>query len=284
MKTYLDCIPCFIKQTLEACRTVSDDVQLHEHLLREVLSATSGMDLQSTPPAMATQIHRMIRKMTGNRDPYLPHKQQANELAQSLMDELREVIRSADCPFDTAVRLAIAGNIIDCGIIGHDYKDIHGAIDRALANDLCGDPAELQAAAAEAKSILYLADNAGEIFLDRLLVEQLPQEKITLAVRGGPILNDATYEDAQAAGLTEMVTVIDNGHDAPGTILDKCSEDFQRQYAQADMIIAKGQGNYETLSDRPENIFFLLQAKCPVIAEHLNCPVGSNLVFHQSRQ
>ena len=138
--------------------------------------------------------------------------------------------------------------------------------------------------AANAQDILYLADNAGEIVFDRLLIEQLPMQKITVVVKGFPIINDATMEDAVAAGLTEIVSVIDNGSDAPGTILEICSDAFVSRFEQADLIITKGQGNYETLSDIDKNIYFILKAKCPVIASDLGCPIGQMVLINKRVQ
>ena len=179
-------------------------------------------------------------------------------------------------PLETAVRLAIAGNIIDCGANGNLAEiAITEGIEHALTDALKGPLAELDMALNQADEILYLADNAGEIFFDRLLIELMPLEKVTVAVRGSPIINDATITDAEEAGLTDLVTVIDNGSDGPGTILEDCSEDFRARFDQADLIVAKGQGNYETLSDADKDIFFVLKAKCPVIAKHLGCDVGS---------
>ncbi len=139
----------------------------------------------------------------------------------------------------------------------------------------------LKIKAESASRILYLGDNAGEIVLDRLLVEQLPTEKVTFAVRGAPIINDATLEDAIAGGITELVDVMDNGSDMPGTILESCSEAFRKLFAQADIVIAKGQGNYETLSDADGHIFFLLKAKCPVIAKDIGCEVGDLVILER---
>ena len=135
---------------------------------------------------------------------------------------------------------------------------------------------------AAAESILYLADNAGEIVFDKILIEQLGPEKIKLAVKGGPVINDATIEDVEETGLTDLVRVISNGNDAPGTILGLCSEEFRHSFEEADLIIAKGQGNYESLSDFDKNIFFLLKAKCPVVANHLGCEVGSTVLHSQN--
>jgi hypothetical protein len=133
-----------------------------------------------------------------------------------------------------------------------------------------------------AEKILYLADNAGEIVFDRLLIEQLPIEKVTVVVKGFPVINDATMEDAMLAGLPRIVEVIDNGSDAPGTILESCSQQFRDCFNNSDLIIAKGQGNYETISDVDKNIFFILKAKCPVIARDIGCKVGE-MVFQKTK-
>ena len=134
----------------------------------------------------------------------------------------------------------------------------------------------------DAEEILYIADNAGEIIFDRLLIEQLPIEKVTIAVKGSPVINDATIEDAILAGLHRIIEVIDNGSDGPGTILESCSQEFVDHFEKADLVIAKGQGNYETLSDIDKNIFFILKAKCPVIARDLGCEVGE-MIFRKSK-
>jgi uncharacterized protein with ATP-grasp and redox domains len=139
--------------------------------------------------------------------------------------------------------------------------------------------AALRRAVAGADRILYLCDNAGEIVFDRLLIEVLPSEKITAVVRGTPVINDATLEDARATGLTEVVRVMDNGSDAPGTLLETCSPAFRDCFAAADLIIAKGQGNFETLSEtRGKRIFFLLKVKCPLIARDIGEPTGRLVV------
>lgn len=139
--------------------------------------------------------------------------------------------------------------------------------------------------AERAERVLYLADNVGEIVLDRLLVEMLPVGRVTVAVKSGPIINGATIEDAAAAGLAEVAEVVETGLDAPGTILRGCSEDFQARFEAADLVIAKGQGNYETLDESGKRgLFFLLRAKCPVVARNLGCAPGSVLVKANERE
>jgi len=280
MRIFLDCIPCFVRQALDSARLVTDDEQIHEQVVRETLRLAADLDMSQSPPAIGQQIHRLIRKMIDNNDPYHELKQRFNRLAMRMCIELAERVRTSEDPLETAVRLAIAGNIIDLGVkTSIAESDIERIIRDCLTADFDSQPLEdFRNAVSRAKRILYLADNAGEIVFDCLLIEQLPCEKITVVVKGKPVINDATLEDAEFAGLTEMTEVIDNGSDAPGTILESCSRDFRNRFESADLIIAKGQGNYETLSDADKNIFFILKAKCPVIARNLGCKVGAMIL------
>jgi uncharacterized protein with ATP-grasp and redox domains len=213
-------------------------------------------------------------------DPYYTVKQQFNAAALRLYSQMRNLILESDDPLATAVRLAIAGNIIDFGVKSQlDETELKVTISKCLAEDPSGLQLEVfREAVNEAQVILYLADNAGEIIFDRLLIEQLPEGKITVAVKGSPVINDATMEDAVLAGLPRIVDVIDNGSDAPGTILESCSQSFRDFFRKADLVIAKGQGNYETLSDLDKNIFFILKAKCPVISRNIGCKVGEMIL------
>lgn len=284
MKTYLDCIPCFFRQTLDAVRLVTSDEAIHERLLQEILRAASDMDPHQPPPAMGQRIHRRIRELTCQSDPYRAAKDRFNQLALRHLPELRTRVARSAAPLETAVRLAIAGNVIDMGV-NSGLLDTHvtDAIAHALNAPLRGDVDALARAVAGAERILYLADNAGELVFDRLLIEQLPLEKVIVVVRGAPVINDATLADAQAAGVLGFVGVIDNGSDAPGTILEDCSSAFRRRFDSADLVIAKGQGNYETLSHVEKDIFFALMVKCPVIARELTCTVGTLVVQQSTR-
>ena len=280
MKTYFDCIPCVVRQSLDAVRLITSDESIHEQVLREVLRVTSTADLRQPPPVLGQQIHRLIRELVGMADPYHEIKKKFNELVLKLYSELRKLIIESEDPLATAVRLAIAGNIIDFGVNSPlEELNLETAISESLTAEFHN--AQLEPFldyVTKAEEIFYLADNAGEIVFDRLLIEQLPYEKVTVVVKGKPVINDATMEDAGIAGLTRIVEVIDNGSDAPGTILESCSEKFRRRFADADLIIAKGQGNYETLSEVDKNIFFILKVKCPVIARHLDCEVGEMIL------
>ena len=280
MKCHLDCIPCFIRQALQAARFVCDDPKMHEKVVRQVLDLAAAMDFDEPPPLMARRIQNAICEFTGCDDPYLDVKRYFNRRILEMLDDFRDMISRGSEPFNTAVRLAIAGNIIDFGpSIDVNEAMVSDAVQRSLTASI---PAEyirrMQDEIDKAQSILYLADNAGEIVFDRLLIEQMPCEKITLAVKGGPIINDALREDAEAVGLADMVEVVENGSHAPGTVLETCSRDFRARFDSADLIISKGQANYETLSDVEAKIFFLLTAKCPVVARNIGCEVGDMLV------
>jgi len=281
MKTYLDCVPCFVRQALDAMRMTTDDPALHERLVREVLAMALKLDFSSSPPELGQQIHRRLRELTGVLDPYIRMKDRFNRMALSMLPELRALMAESGRPFETAVRLSIAGNIIDMGVkSGIREDEVRDAVSRVLTEPFHGDSARFKKALDAAETVLFVADNAGEIVLDKLLIEQLDARRVTVAVRGAPVINDATIEDARAAGLTDLVEVIDNGSDAPGTILSDCSDEFRRRFRNAGLIIAKGQGNFETLSDEPANIFFLFKAKCPVIAGHVGLPVGAHVLMH----
>ena len=283
MKTYLDCMPCFIRQALDSARLVTSDEMVHEQVVRYVLRLAGDLDMSQSPPAIGRQIHQLIRNLTGNDDPYRESKRRFNRLALEICNELEDNVGSSENPLETAIRLAIAGNIIDLGVKTMlAESDIEKIIRECLTADFDKSAIEeFESAVNRAERILYLTDNAGEIVFDKILIERLPLEKVTVAVRGKPVINDATMEDAEFAGLRELVEVIDNGSDAPGIILETCSEQFRRRFEQSDLIISKGQGNYETLSDKQKNIFFILKVKCPVIARSLGCEVGE-MIFKRA--
>ena len=279
MQTTLDCMPCFVRQALTAVRMVTDDTEPAGRMLRDVLWEMSQMSTEQSPVVMAQRIHRLVRDLSGGIDPYLDAKDRCNQMALELYPKVARMVRESDQKLEVAVRMAIAGNAIDFGPHQQvDREHIDRAIAHAVESPLTGDYASFAKAASSGGSVLYLADNAGEIVFDRLLIEQLGAERVTLVVRGAPVLNDAQYCDAELAGLTDLVAVVDNGSDAPGTLLDDCSREFRERFRQADVVIAKGQGNYESLNDADRDLFLLLQAKCPVIADKLKCPVGSLVV------
>ena len=284
MKTLLECIPCFARQALDAVSEAVEDPARREVLLRRLLREIAAGDWSGSPPAMAQRLHRSIRRELDDPDPYRAVKARMNQMAARLVPAMRARIAAQPDPREAAVRVAIGGNLLDVGAKTQiAAEDLPAHLETIWTQPLRGDLERFFREAARAHCILYLADNAGEIVFDKLLLERLPAEKITLFVRGSPVLNDATAEDAEFAGLPELVPVLDNGSDAPGTLLEDCSEEFRGWFDRADLVIAKGQGNYETLSDVDQNIFFLFTVKCPLVAARVGEPVGS-LVVKSSRK
>ena len=279
MKTCLDCIPCFVRQALAAARMLTADVEVHETIVRDVLLWTAEIDFSISAPAMAQRIHRRLRHLLDVDDPYAEVKRRQNEMGLSFVPILRKEIASAEDPFALALRLAVAGNVIDLGVSDEvSREDISEAIHFALSKPILGDIDRFRDEVHSAQSILYLTDNAGEVAFDRLFIEQLPKEKIVIAVRGGPAINDATLSCAEHVGLTKLAKVIDNGTDAPGTLRDQCSDEFNEHWANSSLVIAKGQGNFESLNHENANIFFLFKAKCDVVAKSCAVPKGSCLL------
>jgi damage-control phosphatase, subfamily I len=280
MKTYLDCIPCFVRQAFETAKMVTDDKTIQREILKQTLEIVDNLEAYENSPQMAQHVYKIIRQLTNNDDPFKDIKKRFNDFAMQLYQPMKKKIADSKHPFETAVRLSIAGNIIDFGIKSAlNFSDVEKTIELCLSEPLDKENIEhLAKAVKSAKNILYLGDNAGEIVFDKLFIEQLGPEKVTFAVRGGPIINDITMADARIVGLTNIVKVIDNGDDSPGTILKRCSNNFKEHFQSADMIIAKGQGNYETLSEIKHNIFFILKAKCAAIARHLNCQIGQSVI------
>lgn len=282
MRTQIDCIPCFLRQTLDACRQVTTDQVAIEATMREVLAAAANFDYSKPPPAMGQIIHRVLRQHIGHPDPYLEVKKQSTEYALRFAPKAQSLIDASEQPFETAVRFAIAGNILDFAVCsdwdeGRIDNSLEGALEHQIDTEAVHD---LQERISVAESVLILGDNAGETVFDRLLIECFPgQPKVTYAVKGSPVINDATLEDACHAGIDRVARLIHNGNDAPGTIIEQASPLLLDCFGNADVVIAKGQANFETLSVSTRSVDFLTQIKCPVIAERYGYDVGEWLVI-----
>ncbi len=283
MKTYLNCYACFLRQALDAARLTGADEAQQRAVLDRVLDLLQTVDPFTLPPQIGDRVHRVVRQVVGHGDPYQSMKQASTRRALDLYPRMVDLVAEAEEPLEVAVRLSIAGNIMDAGP-DRGY-DLWETVERVLAQPFAvDDGGAFRAALAEVDQVLYLADNTGETVFDRVLIETL-DAPVIYAVKGGPTLNDATREDARAAGLDRVAEIVDTGVDAPGTILRHaahdgraCSVEFQRLYDEAELVIAKGQANYETLSEEGPKVFFLLQVKCPIIARDAGAPVGSILL------
>ncbi|VGO22384.1 damage-control phosphatase ARMT1 family protein [Pontiella sulfatireligans] len=280
MQIYNQCIPCFIQQAYDALQQVDSDEALTHRTLQRVLQEAARFPTTRTPPEMAQITHRIIREETGRADPYEKIKRRSTEFALRIMDEARAIINGSIDPFKMALRFSIAGNILDFALTTKwTQLDLANFIENTRVQPLNDAAVEqLRKAVRRAGSILFLGDNAGETVFDRLLIEQFPNTDVFYAVKGSPVINDATLADARAAGLHEVAELTENGSDAPGTILEDCNAPFRWLFNEAGLVIAKGQANYESLSQAKRPLFFLTQVKCPVIGRDLGEPVGGWVV------
>ncbi|HHK60359.1 MAG TPA: DUF89 family protein [Desulfobacterales bacterium] len=268
MQTALDCLPCLLRQALFAGRTAGADKAVLRVIVQEAAALLAKADLSLSPPENAAPLYRLIAQRTGASDPFARLKRESNEQAAAMTRNIRQWLMQEDAPLRTALILTIAGNVMDYGSPhGLDPADF---LARCRQTPLALDHTNaLLADLAAARSVLVLADNCGEILFDALLLELLADKRLWLAVKSRPVINDATKDDALALGLDRLAEVIANGTDIPGTALHRCSPAFAEVFRQADVVISKGQGNFETLCDTERQVYFLFTVKCAVVAGHL---------------
>lgn len=284
MKFEVECVQCLTRQLVDAARVIYSDSADQTALVQDALGFLSTLSVERTPPAVIHDLCAYLEMRSGVKDPYRQIKTSFNRYVLRNYDMLESEIHRSDDPLQAALLLSIVGNMIDMAVVSSvDTDDILQAVriarDKTLPKETLR---SFRRDVERAGSILYLGDNSGEIVFDKLLIHQLPREKITYVVRGKPVLNDATLQDARDTGMTDLVRVVDNGAGAPGTVLELCSPEFLEMFDKADCVVSKGMGNVETLFESPKNIYFVLQAKCAVLARFLEVPVGEFLFFNRS--
>ncbi len=270
MRTDLECLPCFFGQITRTLNHAGINGDRGRGIARLAGGIVDNASLDEVPARTSTLIHRLLRSESGV-DPYREIKTTYNRIALGLLPELLELASSMQDQLEGGVRAAIAGNIIDFGI--YDHIDLQRSVEDSFQLELSRTSYEAFRHAVEtASTILYLCDNAGEIVFDRVLLRILQKKgkSVIVAVKGAPVINDATLEDAAEAGMAEYAGLIDNGSDGIGTLLEACSDRFLDVYRSSDMIISKGQANFETLEQTGDpRLFFLFKVKCPVVARAL---------------
>ncbi len=267
MKTYLDCLPCFMNQAIRAGRMATNDDKKIKQLLDEVGDMIKHIPMENTPAESGAMVYEKIREITGVNDPYKKIKEESIRDAKALYPKLKEIIEKSEDKLLTAIRIAIAGNIIDFGV--NKKFNLVDDVKRILKQDFAiFDYNKFKEQLKKANNILYIADNAGESVFDKILIEEL-NKTITYAVREIPVINDVIIQDAIDSGIDEVAKIVSSGVKAPGTIMNQCNNEFLELFNNADMIISKGQGNYEGLSNIKRSVFFLLKAKCHVIAKDI---------------
>ncbi len=272
------CFFCFARSMEKMLEKQNMDADQKRSFTFEMARLYHQTEDGSLKSAFSRELYASLRKYSGNPDPYKEIKKSSNEFVLGLYPEMKKLVQESGNPFETALRLAISGNIIDYAI--NDQFDLMATIQKVLNSDFAINHSEaLKEAIEKAETVLYLGDNCGEIVFDKLFIETIAHPNLIYAVRGLPVINDATLEDAEFVGLTEICRVISNGYDAPSTLIDFCSDEFLEIYNKADVIISKGQGNLEGLFESPnEHIFFLLMVKCEVVAERLGVIKGGFVV------
>lgn len=284
MKVVLDCIPCYLTQAMNTIRQTEIPEEQAVEILHKVMPLIPKLDLTGTPAENSSQILWKVNELLGNDDPFLKAKRDSNELALSLLPKLRKKINESEDSLYTALQVSVAGNIIDMGIL-KDFNvetSIQEALEKKFARD---DYILFRNKLRQSKEIMILGDNSGEIAFDKLLAEQLRALKLRViyVVKESPILNDATIQDANQVGMREVAEVLSNGSGFLGTVVKDCSEELRAAFEQADLVISKGQANYESLESTPEageKTYFLLRAKCEVVAKSLGVNLGE-MVFYR---
>ena len=252
-------------------------------MLLEFAQLVRDFDMSQPPPALAGELYAMIRRLSGVDDLFAADKQYDNLRVLELLPGLRELVRSSADPLATALEISVIGNYLDVGVAEKfDWQGELGRLGESLEH------VEIERFRADVTKdrarVLLLGDNAGEIGLDTLLVQELLRlgASVTYAVRGRAILNDALLTDARQVGMDQLCQVVSSGVDTPGTVLSHCSEDFLRAMHSADVLLSKGQGNYEALTGSWDDVYFAFKVKCPVISDCTELPVGTSVFRFES--
>ncbi len=285
MKTHPQCFPCFLNQVLRTAEILGFSQQDLFGLVKRACTILAGFNEVHPPPRNAVEIYDMLSEAAGVADPFKRIKEESTRSALELLPRLEALAAEASRDGDglgAAVRLAACGNVIDYGV-GSTY-DLQGELQQIMEVPFAAwDMDEFSTLLEGADHVLYIGDNAGETVFDIPLIRELKARglDVVYAVRGGPIINDVTMDEAEASGISRLCRVVSTGCRAPGIVFEWCSKEFLGLFDSAPLIISKGQGNFETLfraeraADRP--IFFIFKVKCRVVSGFLEMPLGSML-------
>ncbi len=284
MKVHYECAACFLRQTREALDLASDDKELKMDVTEMIVKIVSeNFRRGGVSNVIGTEIHRTIKKETENPDPYIKEREISNDIALQYLPHVEKLL-SDDDNFKNYLKVAIAGNVIDFGALGLETDMESLIIETMKKEPSVDDSKELEYELENADTVLYLADNIGEIVFDKILIEKIKDYgvDITVALKEKPILNDACIEDALKIGLDEVSKLTSTGTDSIGIIEEDMSSEFMELFKESDVIIAKGLGNYEGLGEMELNekpVFCLLNAKCKPVARDIGVSMGDNIVL-----
>ncbi|MCG8453029.1 MAG: ARMT1-like domain-containing protein [Spirochaetales bacterium] len=279
----LDCLPCVLRQARSAAQFAQLNREEEVALLQSTFATLSTQDFSGNPVELFAQLCELFRKKTGDDDPYRGIRQRFNTSILTMESQFYHQVEQAQDSFREAVKLAVVGNIIDFAG-GKEITEalVHQRIldveHEGLARDDCD---ALVQDLNEAHTLLLLGDNCGEIVFDKVFLRYVkkrwPHLQVHYGVRGGAILNDSIRADAEDVGIGDWAQIIDNGDRAPGTLLHRVSPEFLQVFEAADVVMAKGQGNFESLHDAPRKIHFLFMSKCPAVCKITGTQVGDLL-------
>jgi len=247
-------------------------------MTRAALRFLAEAPYDAPPPLLAKDLYARLCELAATGDPYASVKAHSNELIQALLPKLAERVKASCDPFRSWVKLALAGNVIDFG--ADSTFDLQETIERWMNQDPEVDDIDLLRERLRVPArVLYLADNAGELALDGAFIEhELAGHTVTLAVRGGPIINDATEADARQLGIERIARILSPREAVPGIDLSSAGDELRRAWAEADLVVSKGQGNFETLEEHADDrVFFLFMVKCPVVARWTGRALGAGV-------
>lgn len=284
MNGFLECYSCIIRQTIEILNRTVKNRQKRRKILTAVIKRLNRIDIYKVTPPEATKIaHQVIHRMTGITDLYKEPKRKNNKEALGLYPYAKGLVKKAKDPLLMAIRLAIAGNIIDYGALGS--FNIRTTIKEVLRKKFAVlDYKKFKNDLNRSKFLLYIGDNAGEIVFDKILIEELVKYiRVVFVVKSQPVLNDVLMADAKMVGLDKVVKVVASGSDHAGTTVADATKEFKALFKKADIVIAKGQGNFETLDQERKNIYFLLKMKCPCLARATSLSEGDIILKRSKR-
>ena len=274
MRYSMECLPCLLNQGIRVARLYLENEEEQRILLKSIIAEIAVMDHNASAPYIAHKVHRALKEALQNPDPYQKEKLYYNQEMLKLEDDFFRLVETAIDPLDVALKLAAAGNIIDFGP-GYDLSrdNVLKTIKESMEKDYSQEVfISLASALKDANKLLYLGDNAGEIVFDKIFIRTIkecyPHLQIDFATRGTPIMNDVTEEDAYMVGIDTYANIINNGTDIPGTILEHCSDSFVNVFNKADVIISKGQGNFESLyGNGYNNLYYIFLCKCDLFMD-----------------
>ena len=275
MRLFLDCLPCMLRQVLEAAAMATDEEMIQAQIMDEAMELLSKYRAYSCAPKLCGAMHSVVKRRTGIEDPYTKIKARDIAAALQLEPALHRFVAGKRDPLHGALKVAATGNVLDSALLKDlDIKAcLSGELEKPFA--VC-DIEDFAQDLSKGKQILIIGDNAGEVVFDKILAQQLSHDhQVVYAVRDSAIINDATLEEARRAGMPAYAQVVSTGCGLPGAVLEACSESFKELFSQADIVISKGQGNYEALSEPPRDVYFLLKAKCPRIAGALDVDLNA---------